>query len=157
MKAFVRVVRDVGLLLARLAFGVVMVLHGWARWTGAGGMGAQAEHLRAHGVPNADLVAWGAMALEVFGGVLICFGAFVPPVAFLFLVEQVLVIVLIKWSHGVYLTGGGFEANLLAAAVAALLLCFGSGRAGVDALFRKPAYERQVRDGGGATIDADPA
>lgn len=154
--AFVRVLQDIGLFVARVAFGVVMVLHGWARWNGSGGMAAQVAHLEASGIAQPQLVAWGTVLLEVIGGVLLVFGAFTPGVALFFLVQQVLVIALIKWHQGIYLESGGFEYNLVTAAAAALFLVFGSGRAGVDTLFRRPAAEKTPRTGR-AVDDRAPA
>ena len=146
MKTFLTVVQSIGLLVARIALGIVMVNHGWARWTNPG-LSAQVELLATAGIAQPQLVAWGTMLLEVVGGVLLIFGAFTPAVAALYLVQQILVIALVKWPHGLAIESGGFEFNVVLAAVAALLLVFGAGRVGADALFRRPASETGPRAG----------
>ncbi len=153
MKTFLIVVQSIGLLLSRVALGIVMIAHGWERWNNPG-LATQVAYLESAGIPQALLVAWGTMLLEVIGGVLLIFGAFTPGVAFFFLVEQILIIVLIKWPHRLAWENGGFEYNLILAALALLLLVHGAGRAGVDALFRRPASEARP---GTRVKDSDPA
>ncbi|HPZ48648.1 MAG TPA: DoxX family protein [Propionibacteriaceae bacterium] len=156
METFLTVVRSIGLLLARIAFGVVMVMHGWARWSGDAGIAGQIDYLTQAGIPQPVLVAWGTLLLEVVGGVLLMFGAFTPAVALFFLVEHVLVLVMFKWRHGLTIETGGFEYSLLLAALSLLFLVYGSGKAGVDALFLRPRGERQPRESRQVN-DADPA
>ncbi len=155
MKTFLTVVQSIGLLLSRVALGLVMIAHGWQRWDNPG-LAAQVAHLEAAAIPQPQLVAWGTMLLEVIGGVLLIFGAFTPGVALFYLVQQVLVIALIKWPHGLWQENGGFEYNLVLAALALVLLVHGSGRAGVDTLFRRPSSEKGPR-ASARVNDADPA
>lgn len=151
MKGFIKVVQDIGLLLARVAFGIVLVLRGWDRWQGTG-MTAQVERIRQMGLPQPDLLAWGSMILEVAGGALLVFGLFTPVIGLVLLVQQVVVIAYGKWAQGLSITDGGFEYNLVQAALACLFMVFGSGRAGVDNLLRRPSSESRKR-----VDDADPA
>lgn len=153
MKRFLEVVRSIGLLVARVALAVVLISHGWARWTGPG-LGAQVTVLEAAAIPQPVLVAWGAMLLEVVGGVLLVFGAFTPAIALFVLVEQVIVIAWVKWPHGLALDSGGFEYNLILAALALIFLVYGAGKASVDSLFLRPASEKRSSSG---VNDADPA
>ncbi len=142
MKAFLEVLRDIGRLGARVAFGIVLVLHGWWRWTS--GMETQVARLNDLAVPQPVLVAWGALLLEVGGGILLIFGAFTPVVAAFVLAQHVALVVL-KWTHGPRLESGGFEYNLVMAALALVLAVYGSGRAGVDVMFRRPKSEEGPR------------
>ncbi len=153
MKTFVKVVQDVALLLVRLTFGGLMVLHGISRWQG--GISVQTEHLAQAGVPEPQLFAWGAVVLEVLGGVLIAFGILTPLVAAAFLAEFVLVVVWVKWHSGPYLENGGYEYTVALAAIALFLVAFGAGRAGVDNLFRRPRSRTAKADG--TVDDNDPA
>lgn len=139
MKAFVKVMQDIGLLVSRVVFGAVMIGHGWARWSGEG-IPAQVDRLVQLGVPQPELFAWGATVLELLGGVLMVFGILTPLVAAAFLAQFVM-LTAYTWSHGPYLATDGYEYSLILAAFALLFVVFGSGRAGVDNLFRRPRGE----------------
>lgn len=137
MRALVSFLQNMSLLAVRICFGLLMIAHAWHRWKVVG-MPAEISHLQAHQVPQPYLLAWGGLALEVVGGVLLVLGLFVPLVALVVLVQQVLVAVWVKHSGGLYNHTDGWELNALQAMVALLLVFFGSGRAGLDALvFRR--------------------
>ncbi|SJN16400.1 DoxX family protein [Luteococcus japonicus] len=141
MKSFVGFLQGISLLLVRLALGCLLVLHAWHRWREVG-MASEISHLQAHHVPQPYLLAWGSVVLEAVGGVMLVFGLLVPLVAAFLLAQQVLTIVWIKWANGVFPHDDGFENNLLLGLLALLLLTFGSGRAGLDALI----FRRQRED-----------
>ncbi|GAA1390086.1 DoxX family protein [Luteococcus peritonei] len=149
MRGFVRFLQDLALLLARIGFGLLLVLHAWHRWENVG-MPQEVDLLRQAGVPQPGLLAWGALGLEAVGGVMLVLGLAVPLVALAVLVMNVLVIAWLKWGHGVYFHNDGFEHNLVQALLALVLTTFGSGRAGLDALFgrrrREDPEQRMVRD-----------
>lgn len=136
MSTFMNVVHDIGLLVARIVLGLALIAHGWARWD-IHGMDAQVRLLGDHGVPQAELFAWGAVVFEVAGGVMLVFGFLTRIVAAVAIAENVLVIVWLRFAHGPYLSSGGYEYNVVLATLAFVLLCFGAGRTGVDMLFRK--------------------
>jgi putative oxidoreductase len=135
VNAFLAVVRDIGLLVARLTLGLVLVLHGWHRFTV--GTGATIELLTAAGLPEPQLFAWGATILEVVGGALLIFGLLTPVVAAVVVAEQVMVIVWLRWQNGIWLVNNGIEYPVVLGALAFVLVTFGAGRTGVDALFRR--------------------
>ena len=54
MKAFIKVVQDIGLLVARLTLGLVLVAHGWQRFTH--GIGPTVDTLTRHGLPEPCLL-----------------------------------------------------------------------------------------------------
>lgn len=142
MKSFVKICQDAGLLIARIAFGGVLLLHGWQRWRT---IGDQVAYLQQHNVPQPDLLAWGATILEALGGVLMIFGVLTPFVAAAFLIEFVIVIVWLKWPNGPVLENGGYEYSVALAALAIVFLVFGAGRAAVDSLFRGPRGEEKSK------------
>lgn len=147
MKAFIKVVQDIGLLIARLALGLVLVGHGWQRFTH--GIGPTVDLLTRSGLPEPQLFAWGATVLEVLGGALLIFGLLTPVVAAFVVAEQVMIIIWLKWQNGLWNGTDGIEYHVVLAALALTLVVFGSGRAGVDALFRrgkKPAPTTSVYD-----------
>jgi len=147
MKAFIKVVQDVGLLVARLAVGLVLVGHGWQRFTH--GIGPTVDMLTRYGLPEPQLFAWGATVLEVIGGALLIFGLLTPIVAAFVVAEQVVVIAWLKWQNGLWKATDGIEYPVALAALALILVVFGAGRTGVDVLFRrgkKPAPTSSVDD-----------
>lgn len=147
MKAFIKVVQDIGLLVARVALGLVLVVHGWHRFTT--GMGPAVATMTQAGLPEPQLFAWGATILEVIGGALLIFGLLTPIVAAFVVAEQIMVIAWLKWQNGLWLSQNGIEYPLVLAVLALVLVVFGSGRAGVDVLFRrakKPATTSSVYD-----------
>lgn len=136
MTTFMNIVHDIGLLVARIVLGVALVAHGWARWD-IHGMDAEVRLLTEHGVPQPELFAWGALILEIAGGVMLVFGFFTRIVSALVIAQNVLIIVWLRHSFGPYLASGGYEYNVVLATLAFVLVCFGAGRTGIDMLFRK--------------------
>jgi putative oxidoreductase len=147
VKAFIKVVQDIGLLVARVALGLVLVAHGWHRFSG--GIGASAASLGQAGLPEPQLFAWGATILEVIGGALLIFGLLTPVVAAFVVAEQIMVILWLRWQNGLYLASNGIEYPVVLAVLALVLVVFGAGRTGVDVLFRrakKPSATKSVYD-----------
>ncbi len=132
MQTTVKLLQDLGLLLARLVFGAVMVYHGWTRWQS--GVSTQAEYLAQYGLPEPLLFAWGAVVLEVLGGVMLILGILTPAVAGLFVVEFTMVVLWIRWRNGLAVLSNGYEYSSVLAVLALLLTVFGSGRVSVDRL-----------------------
>jgi putative oxidoreductase len=148
-----QVLRDLALLVARLGLGSILILHGWIRWQGQGqGVQRQIEYLTQFGTPYPAVAAWGAIALELIGGLLLAIGALTPVVALAVLVEQILIIVYTNWykgpdllsSDGTY--AGGYEYNIALALLALLLMVFGAGRISVDRLFSRTKPEPEAED-----------
>ena len=147
MKTLIKVVQDIGLLVARLTLGLVLVAHGWQRFTH--GIGPTVDTLTRYGLPEPQLFAWGATVLEVLGGALLIFGLLTPIVAAFVVAEQVMVIAWLKWQNGLWKVADGIEYPVALAALALILVVFGAGRTGVDVLFRrgkKPATTSSVYD-----------
>ncbi|MHB1009814.1 MAG: DoxX family protein [Propionibacteriaceae bacterium] len=148
MKVFLAVVRDIGLLVARLTLGLILVAHGWYRFTA--GIAPTITVLTNAGLPEPQLFAWGATILEVVGGALLVFGLLTPVVAAFVVAEQVMVIAWLRWHNGIWQINNGIEYPVVLAVLALVLVVFGSGRTGVDALFRRgrrPATPRSYVSG----------
>ncbi len=138
MKSFLRVVRDIALLLARIMMGVVLIAHGWYRWQTVG-VADEAAVLEAAGVGGATSLVWLVIAFEIVGGILLIFGLATPLVGLGIVLLNVAIILLVKDEF--YLHQQGWEYNAVQAVVGVLLLAHGSGRAGLDALFLRPKDE----------------
>lgn len=145
MAGFLRVVRSLALLLARVGLGGILILHGWRRWQQQG-MESQITYLRTFATPFPDYAAWGGTAVELIGGAFLIVGALVPLAAAAVVAEQVLIVAYTSWYkgwsvadvHGNQATwAGGWEYNVIIGLLALLLVVHGSGAIGVDRLFRR--------------------
>lgn len=143
VKAFVRVVQDLALIVVRLCVGLVLFLHGWHRFVTVG-MVSEIARVRAAGLPFPEAFAYGAVTLEMIGGVLLAFGLATPIIGLAMLVENVVIIAWFKASAGYEVLSGGWEYNLVLAAVGLLLLAFGGGRGALDMLLRRRSRDRST-------------
>jgi putative oxidoreductase len=155
MSSSLRVLRDLALLIARVGLGGVLFLHGWLRWQGPGqGVQRQIDYLNQFGTPYPQYAAWGAIFLELVGGIFLVVGALTPVVALAVLVEQILIIAYTNWYKGPDLVSsdgtyaGGYEYNLVIALLALLLAVFGAGRISIDGLFRRKKPDVDTDDDG---------
>lgn len=152
MAGFLRVVRSLALLLARVGLGGILILHGWRRWHQLG-MDSQIAYLRTFATPFANYAAWGGTAVELVGGIFLVLGALVPLAAAAVVAEQVLIIAYTSWYKGWSLTtvhgtqatwAGGWEYNVILGLLALLLVVHGSGAVGVDRLFRRRTKDEEA-------------
>ena len=150
MRSFLRVVRDVALLLSRILMGVVLLAHGWHRWQVVG-IAKEVALLDAAGIGNATTIVWIVVGFELIGGILLVFGLATPLVGLGILVLNLATILLLR-SDEFYAHQHGWEYNAVQAAVGLLLLAHGSGRAGLDNLFLRPR-----EDGEELIVDEDDA
>lgn len=140
MQKFLRTVRDLALLVARIVAGVTLVAHGWHRWQGTG-LETQTQIIADAGLPSAYGLAVTTVGFEIIGGILLIFGLATPLVGLGMLVLNVAIILTTKADAGFYAHTDGWEYNAIMAIVGLLLLAFGSGRAGLDHLFIRPRDE----------------
>ena len=140
MKGFIRVLQDLALIVVRLCLGLVLFLHGWHRFVTVG-MHSEIGRVRATGLPYPEAFAYGAVALEMIGGILLAFGLLTPVIGLAILIENVLIIAWFKAPRGYDVSSGGWEYNLVLAAVGLLLAAFGGGRGALDMLFRRRSPE----------------
>ena len=153
MSTTIQVLRDLALLIARLGLAAILILHGWIRWQGPGqGVQRQIDYLSQFGIPYPATAAWGAITVEIIGGLFLAVGALTPLAALAVLVEQILIIAYTNWykgpdllnSDGTY--AGGYEYNVALGLIAMLLMVFGAGRISVDRLFRRSKVEAEEDD-----------
>ncbi|MDO5498052.1 MAG: DoxX family protein [Propionibacteriaceae bacterium] len=164
MSGLLKVLRDLVLLIVRIALGAVLVFRGWRRWTSEGGMQSQIDYVQQFSTPAPEVMAWGATLLEIIGGVFLIFGLLTPLVAIAIVVQQAMIIAWTKWFHGPWLENGGYEYNAIQAALALIFVVFGAGRLAIDSLFRRSKDTDPLLDedfgttrGGATRSDAGPA
>ncbi|GAB3706981.1 DoxX family protein [Mariniluteicoccus flavus] len=137
MAGLIRVLRDIALLIVRVGFGALLIVRGWRRWTGDGGMQRQIDYLAQFQTPSPAVLAWGGTLLEIIGGLFLIFGLLTPLVALAVVVQQVMIILWTRYFKGPFLDNGGFEYQAVQAGLALLLAVFGGGRAAMDHLFKR--------------------
>ncbi len=137
MKAVLRAVQDVALLVGRLVAAVVLVAHGWDRWQVAG-IDSQLAVLRDADLPLGFGIVVATIAFELVGGTLLAFGRGTRLIGLGMAALNSVIVFAIKWGNGLDLNVGGWEYNAILAALGLLFLAIGSGRLGMDYLFVRP-------------------
>ena len=150
MKAVLREVQDVALLVARLVAALVLIAHGWDRWQVAG-IDSQLAVVQAAELPIGFGIVVVTIAFELIGGTLLAFGLGTRLIGLGMAVMNAVIVFAIKWEHGLDMNVGGWEYNAILAALGLLFLANGSGRLGLDHLFVRPPD-----DGSDLIADTDP-
>ncbi|MEU0465193.1 DoxX family protein [Amycolatopsis sp. NPDC006131] len=125
--------RDLAVLVARAAVGLIFVAHGWQKFTEWGLAGTSAAFGQM-GVPLPSVSAWFAALVELAGGAALVAGLAVPVAGLLLALDMVGAFVLVHAGNGVFVSGNGFELVLTLAAAALILAAVGGGRFSLDHL-----------------------
>ncbi|WP_043638434.1 DoxX family protein [Nonomuraea candida] len=118
--------RPVVLLLARIAVGVIFLVHGYQKFATMGIAGTT-KFFESAGIPLAGVAAPAVAALEVVGGLALILGAALPVVGTLLALNMIGAIVFVHGPSG--LTGEGGYEFVLALAAASLAVGFTGGGA----------------------------
>ncbi|GAA0931947.1 DoxX family protein [Nonomuraea longicatena] len=129
-------VRPVALLLARVAVGVVFIVHGYQKFAVMGLDGATAFFDKV-GVPLPGIAAPAVAVLEVAGGLAFIVGAALPIAGVLLAADMVGAILFVHLPNGFMVGDGGYEFVLSLAAAALAIGFSGGGLLSVDALRRQ--------------------
>lgn len=131
--------QDLGLLVLRVALGVVFIAHGLQKafgWWGGAGLEGFKETLTEAGYHNANVLTYVAAGAQMASGVLLVLGLFTPiaaGVALAFLVNSVLATFTAQRADGgLFVFGSAAEYLLMLTAVAAAIVLAGPGRYGFD-------------------------
>lgn len=123
--------RPVVLLLARIAIGVIFLVHGYQKFATMGIAGTT-KFFESIGVPLAGVAAPAVAVLEVVGGLALILGAALPIVGTLLALDMIGAIVFAHAASGFSAAEGGYE-FVLALAAASLAIGFtGGGALAVD-------------------------
>ena len=126
--------RPIGLLVLRMALGIIFIAHGYPKLAHLRG-GAQMQNFFVeHGLPGYFLYISGV--LEVFGGGLLLLGLFTRPVALLLGIEMCVAIWKVHSGRG-YLAVHDYEFPLTLATACFALATVGAGLISLD----KPLFE----------------
>ncbi|TDD48698.1 DoxX family protein [Nonomuraea terrae] len=119
--------RPVVLLLARIAIGVIFLVHGYHKFATTG-IGGTIEFFQSVGIPLAALAAPAVAVLEVTGGLALILGAALPLAGTLLALTMAGAIVFVHAPNGFGAEDGGYE-FVLALAAASLAVGFSGGGA----------------------------
>jgi putative oxidoreductase len=139
---------DVGLLVGRVALGVIFIAHGWQKLTEIG-HGAVTKGFEGMGIPLPGLAAHYATWVELVGGIALVLGALVPVAALLLVIDMIGAFWFAHMDKGLFVSEGGYEFVLSLGATAFLLACVGGGRFGVDGALSgrgETAHDRPRRE-----------
>ncbi|MFC4119425.1 DoxX family protein [Nonomuraea zeae] len=125
--------RPVVLLLARIAIGVIFVVHGYQKFATMGIAGTT-KFFESAGIPLAGVAAPAVAVLEVVGGLALILGAALPIAGTLLALDMIGAIVFVHGTNG--LSGDGGYEFVLALAAASLAVGFtGGGALALDSVF----------------------
>ena len=125
-----------GLLLARIALGIVFIMHGYDKLFVAG-IDSTTAFFERISIPlpyyNALLVS----NLEFFGGILLILGLFTRPLAFIFALDMLVAGLTVHWQNGFWVRGGnsGYEYVMVLMIVSFTLFTAGPGAISLDRLW----------------------
>ncbi|GAA4238521.1 DoxX family protein [Actinomadura meridiana] len=122
---------DVGLLIGRVALGVVFVAHGWQKFNDMGHDGVT-KMFEGMDVPAASLSAYYSTWVELIGGIALLAGVVTPIVGVLLALDMAGAFWFVHKSNGVFVTENGYELVLALGGAALLLALAGAGRFSVD-------------------------
>lgn len=134
-------IQDLGLLLARVLLGVILIAHGWQKFFD-NGIAATAEGFRGMGVPLPDVAAVFAASVEFGGGILLIAGLLTQLAGLLVALNLAGAWWFVHRGHGVFVTGGGWELVAALALAGVVFAVVGAGRISLDALLTRRRRRR---------------
>ena len=127
---------DLGLLVVRLATGLIFAAHGAQKafgwWGGPGPTGWRGAMERMEFRPPALFAAL-STGVELVGGALLVLGLVTPLVVAVLIAQSVVIVVLVHLPKGFFTTKGGIEFPLALAAMLTALAATGPGSLSLDA------------------------
>jgi putative oxidoreductase len=123
-----------GLLLMRLALGLMLVTHGLNKVGGPGGIAGTARWFEALGLRPGYVHAWVAASTEIGAGGFMCLGLLFPGVCAAFVGLMTVAALTDHRGKGFFVFRGGWEYVAVFAACAGALAFIGPGRWSVDEL-----------------------
>lgn len=127
----------VGLLIARIVFGLLVAAHGAQKlfgWFGGHGLNATGEYFVQLGFPPGRLFASVAAIGELAGGLLFALGLLGPVGPALIIAVMLVAIIGVHWKNGLLATHNGVELPLLYGTGAFGIALIGYGPYSLDAL-----------------------
>ena len=127
---------DVGLLIVRLVFGLLLAAHGLQKlfgWFGGSGIGGTATFFEGLGFHPARLFVVVTVLAECGGGILLALGLLQPVATSSIISVMIVAIATVHWGHGL-LAPNGIELPLLYLTATLALALTGPGAHSLDGL-----------------------
>ncbi|WP_435277937.1 DoxX family protein [Rhodococcus yananensis] len=140
-------VRDIGILIARLGIGIVFLVHGLQKLT-VWGQDGTAAAFDGMGIPAPAVSAFVATWLEILGGIALVAGLFVPAVGVLLFLQMLGAFAFVHGGNGLYVGDGGYELVLVLGVGSLLLAAVGAGGLSAD------RFLSRVRSRGAGVVTA---
>jgi putative oxidoreductase len=123
------------MLLLRMTVGLALAAHGSQKvfgWFGGHGPDGTGQFMEALGFRPGRRHALAAGYVEIVGGLLLAIGLLTPVAAALIVSVMVVAAATVHWKNGFFITGGGYEFNLVIAAAALSIAFSGPGALSLD-------------------------
>ena len=152
MEGFRNGLKNVGLLIARLGVGGILLIHGWQHWQA--GVSRLVETYTAVGAPYPEVGAWATIIFELVAGIFLIVGVLTRFVGAGIVTLSVLNISYLSYTFGPELLrpdgsyNGGYEYDVALGLLGLLFFVFGAGAISIDRLFtrKKPVTEEEDLD-----------
>lgn len=126
---------NIGLLLIRLIFGLLMAAHGTQKlfgWFGGYGLAGTGGFFEGLGFRPGRMFATAASLSEFVGGLLLALGFLGPVGPALILAVMLVASISVHWRNGIFATTNGVEVPLLYATAVVAVALIGYGRYSLD-------------------------
>jgi putative oxidoreductase len=133
---------DAGLLVIRLAVGLTMAAHGYAKVFRGGRLAGTARWFESIGMRPGRLQAPLAALTEIGGGLLFACGLLTPLAAAAIVALMLVAAWTVHRENGFFIVGNGWEYNFILAAVAVGVAITGGGALSLDAAIGRYALDR---------------
>lgn len=127
---------DLGVLLARMVFGLLMAAHGSQKlfgWFGGYGLAGTAGFFEQLGFRPGRFFAATAAGTEIIAGLLVALGLLGPLGPALILSVMIVAVATVHWPHGLFAQNNGIEVPVLYATAAVAMALTGHGAYSLDA------------------------
>jgi putative oxidoreductase len=129
-----------GLIIVRLALGLMLMTHGLNKIFGAGGISGTARWFEGLGLRPGRLHAWTAATTEIGAGALVSLGLCLPLPCAAFVGLMTVASLTDHRGKGFFIFKGGWEYVAFVGAIAVALAFLGPGRWSLDALIGLKLY-----------------
>lgn len=136
---------DIGLLIGRVALGVVFVAHGWQKLNDLGHSGVT-KMFEGMDVPAASLSAYYSTWVEFVAGLALIAGAAVPIAGLLLVIDMAGAFWFVHKGNGIFVTDNGYELVLILGGAALAFALAGAGRFSVDGLLFDRTESREPQN-----------